>query len=132
MKLSIKLVSKNGGVQAPPYWSYLRIPTPLLARSKLKKSQQQKLLDGSSTTMVSDESKVLNLEARVVCESDEEKIIKMCQGCVRREVIIQLYFLKITVSKSLNTLFQFTIAKTCREKEGCQTLFSVCEVRCDR
>jgi hypothetical protein len=59
----------------------------MLARSKLRKSQQQKLLDGSAAAMVSDESKVLDLEATVICESDEIKRIKMCQGCVRREVM---------------------------------------------
>lgn len=85
IKLSISLVSKDG--THIPYWSYLRIPDELLAGSKLRKSQQQKLLDGSAAAMVSDESKVLDLEARVICESDESKVIKMCQGCVRREVI---------------------------------------------
>ncbi|CAO3628798.1 unnamed protein product [Mucor hiemalis] len=57
----------------------------MLAKSKLKKSQHQKLLDGTTAAMVSDETRVLDLEARVICESDENKKIKMCQGCVRRE-----------------------------------------------
>lgn len=84
IKLCVSLTTKDG-IKAP-YWSYIRIPDSMLARSKLRKSQQQKLLDGSAAAMVSDESKVLDLEARVVCESDENKRIKMCQGCVRREV----------------------------------------------
>ncbi|CAO0789887.1 unnamed protein product [Mucor circinelloides] len=83
IKLCVSLTTKDG-IKAP-YWSYIRIPDSMLARSKLRKSQQQKLLDGSAAAMVSDESKVLDLEARVVCESDENKRIKMCQGCVRRE-----------------------------------------------
>ncbi|KAI8975294.1 hypothetical protein BDF20DRAFT_914244 [Mycotypha africana] len=83
IKLTISLTTKDGA--KVPYWSYVRIPEKMLARSKLRKSQQQKLLDGSAAAMVSDESKVLALEARVVCESDENKKIKMCQGCVRRE-----------------------------------------------
>lgn len=83
IKLCVSLATKDG-IRAP-YWSYIRIPDSMLARSKLRKSQQQKLLDGSTAAMVSDESKVLDLEARVVCESDENKKIKMCQGCVRRE-----------------------------------------------
>ncbi|KAI9470829.1 MAG: hypothetical protein EXX96DRAFT_491267, partial [Benjaminiella poitrasii] len=82
IKLHISLTTKDG--MKAPYWSYIRIPDSLLARSKLKKSQQQKLLDGSAAAMVSDESKVLDLEARVVCESDETKKIKMCQGCRKR------------------------------------------------
>ncbi|OAD05924.1 hypothetical protein MUCCIDRAFT_79009 [Mucor lusitanicus CBS 277.49] len=83
IKLCVSLTTKDG--MKAPYWSYIRIPDSMLARSKLRKSQQQKLLDGSAAAMVSDESKVLDLEARVVCESDENKKIKMCQGCVRRE-----------------------------------------------
>ncbi|GAN10534.1 conserved hypothetical protein [Mucor ambiguus] len=83
IKLCVSLTTKDG--MKAPYWSYIRIPDSMLARSKLRKSQQQKLLDGSAATMVSDESKVLDLEARVICESDENKKIKMCQGCVRRE-----------------------------------------------
>lgn len=86
IKLCVSLTSKDG--TKAPYWSYIRIADSMLARSKLRKSQQQKLLDGSAAAMVSDESKVLDLEARVVCESDETKKIKMCQGCVRREVYL--------------------------------------------
>jgi hypothetical protein len=84
IKLLISLTTKRGS--KIPYWSYIRISESLLATSKLRKSQQQKLLDGSAATMVSDDSKILDLEARVVCETDENKIIQMCQGCVRREV----------------------------------------------
>lgn len=59
----------------------------MLARSKLRKSQQQKLLDGSVATMVSDESKVLTLDARVICSTDATRTVRMCTGCARREVI---------------------------------------------
>lgn len=58
----------------------------MLARSKLRKYQQQKLLEGSVATMVSDESKVLTLEAKVICSTDSSKDVRMCPGCVRREV----------------------------------------------
>jgi hypothetical protein len=61
----------------------------MLARSRLRKNQQQqqqKVLDGSIATMVSDESKVLQLEAKVVCASNTDHPIRMCIGCVRREV----------------------------------------------
>jgi hypothetical protein len=81
IKLTISILSNND--EKIPYWSYLRIPDYLLAGSKLRKSKQQKLAD---IVMVSDESKVLDLDARVICEGDETKRIKMCQGCVRREV----------------------------------------------
>lgn len=90
IKLSIQLASKSSN--KTPYWSYLRINESMLAKSKLKKSRQQKLLNGSAAAMVSNESKVLDLEARIVCETDEDKIIKMCHGCVRREVILKKTF----------------------------------------
>jgi hypothetical protein len=116
IKLSIELISRDGN--KVPYWSYLRIPEFLLARSKLRKSQQQKYLDGSAAAMVSDESKVLDLEAQVICESDEKKKIKMCQGCVRREVLgnILSYIIKVLIFN--NSLFYFIIlAQACRKKK---------------
>lgn len=99
IRLSIQLTSKNG-VKAP-YWSYLRINESMLAKSKLKKSQHQKLLDGTTAAMVSDETRVLDLEARVICESDENKKIKMCQGCVRREVSSRKCALLATYSHNI-------------------------------
>ncbi|KAI8342023.1 hypothetical protein BC941DRAFT_485939 [Chlamydoabsidia padenii] len=83
IKLCIQLMTSNG--TKVPNWSYLRLPETMLARSKLRKSQQQKLLDGSVATMVSDESKVLTLDARVICSTDATKTVRMCPGCVRRE-----------------------------------------------
>jgi hypothetical protein len=84
IKLCIQLLSSNGTKVSN--WPYLRLPEYMLARSKLRKNQQQKLLEGSVATMVSDESKVLTLEAKVVCTSDSSKDVRMCPGCVRREV----------------------------------------------
>ncbi|KAI8094381.1 hypothetical protein BDF21DRAFT_408632 [Thamnidium elegans] len=66
-------------------WSYIRIGENMLARSRLRKNQQLKSLDGSITTIVSDESKILQLEAKVVCASNTDHPIRMCVGCVRRE-----------------------------------------------
>ncbi|ORZ18869.1 hypothetical protein BCR42DRAFT_411759 [Absidia repens] len=88
IKLVIQLLSSAGG--KAPNWSYVRLPEHLLARSKLRKTQQQqqhqqKQMDGSVATMVSDESKVLSLDAKVICSTDEEKSVRMCHGCVRRE-----------------------------------------------
>ncbi|KAI8099397.1 uncharacterized protein BX664DRAFT_255451, partial [Halteromyces radiatus] len=83
IKLCIQLLSPTGTKVLN--WSYLRLPECMLARSKLRKTQQQKLLDGSVATMVSDESKVLNLEAKVICSTNTSKAVRMCPGCVRRE-----------------------------------------------
>lgn len=83
-------------------WSYIRLSDSMLARSRLRKNQQQqqqqqqqKSMDGSVATMVSDESKVLRLEAQVVCASSTDQPIRMCVGCVRREVrlLMCVYFL---------------------------------------
>lgn len=80
-------------------WSYIHLSDTMLARSRLRKNKQQhKSMDCSITTMVSDESKVLQLEAKVVCASNTDYPIRMCVGCVRREVsfvfTLQITFLK--------------------------------------
>jgi hypothetical protein len=71
-------------------YSYIRLSEDMLARSRLRKNQQKSTIDnngGVVTTMVSsDESKVLQLEAKVVCASNTDHPIRMCVGCVRREV----------------------------------------------
>ncbi|KAL9560254.1 hypothetical protein PS6_000330 [Mucor atramentarius] len=90
IKLCIQLMT--GNEKKVQDWSYIRLSESMLARSRLRKSQQQqqqqhqhKSMDGSVATMVSDESKVLRLEAQVVCASSTDQPIRMCVGCVRRE-----------------------------------------------
>ncbi|KAG1146394.1 hypothetical protein G6F37_007239 [Rhizopus arrhizus] len=77
IKLSIQLVPKD---DTPCNWSYLRVPKHLLAKPKSKKAtqKQQKFID------LHDGSKILDLEAKVICESNTNKKIKMCQGCRKR------------------------------------------------
>ncbi|KAI8374610.1 uncharacterized protein BYT42DRAFT_413220 [Radiomyces spectabilis] len=90
IKLCIQLLTAKGTKVS--CWSYLKLPEELLAKSRLRKNQQQqRVLDGSVASMISDESKVLSLEARVVCASDPDKTIRMCAGCVRREVCFCLF-----------------------------------------
>ncbi|RCH87040.1 SPT3 Dosage dependent suppressor of Ty-induced promoter mutations-like protein [Rhizopus azygosporus] len=80
IKLSIQLVPIDKTIVPSVPWKYLRVPEYLLARPKLKKiAQKQKLMNAE------DPSNILDLEARVICESNKHKKIKMCQGCVRRE-----------------------------------------------
>ncbi|KAI7891597.1 uncharacterized protein EV154DRAFT_507279 [Mucor mucedo] len=81
IKLCIQLMTQDKKVMD---WSYIRIDETMLARSRLRKNQHQKS-DGSVTTMVSDEAKILQLEAKVVCASNTDQPIRMCVGCVRRE-----------------------------------------------
>ncbi|KAI8087854.1 uncharacterized protein B0P05DRAFT_530395 [Gilbertella persicaria] len=86
IKLCIQLMTKDEKKVVD--WSYIRLGENMLARSRLRKSQQQvKPLDGSIATMVSDESKVLQLEAKVICasSSNTDHPVRMCVGCVRRE-----------------------------------------------
>lgn len=80
IKLSISLRTKHGKNVSD--WSYIRISESLLTKFKQRKNR-------FAATMISDDSKVLELDARVVCETNEDKKIEMCQGCVRREVRIQ-------------------------------------------
>lgn len=97
IKLCIQLMT--GNEKKAQDWSYIRLSDSMLARSRLRKNQQQqqqqqKSMDGSVATMVSDESKVLRLEAQVVCASSTDQPIRMCVGCVRREVslLMCVYF----------------------------------------
>ncbi|KAI8332525.1 hypothetical protein EDC96DRAFT_451540, partial [Choanephora cucurbitarum] len=82
IKLCLSLVNHTGC--RIPHWPYIRIPACLLSRTN-RRNQHNASSDGSTTAMVSDESKVLNLEARVICASDETKDIKTCAGCAKRE-----------------------------------------------
>ncbi|KAI8640446.1 hypothetical protein BD408DRAFT_419733 [Parasitella parasitica] len=88
IKLCIQLMTGND--KKAQDWSFIRLSESMLARSRLRKNQQQQQqqrpLDGSVATMVSDESKILRLEAQVVCSSNTDQPIRMCAGCVRREV----------------------------------------------
>ncbi|KAG0188426.1 SPT3 Dosage dependent suppressor of Ty-induced promoter mutations-like protein [Apophysomyces sp. BC1034] len=81
LKLCIQLLTERD--TKVNTWSYLRLGDALLARSKLRKTQ--KTLDGTMASLISDESKVLSLEAKVVCASDPQRQVKMCAGCIRRE-----------------------------------------------
>ena len=87
IKLCVQLVTSQG--TKVPHWSFIRIPESLLARSKLRKAQQKKFT-GKGTFPAGDEctniSKILDLSATVICVSDPNKKLRMCTGCVRREV----------------------------------------------
>ncbi|KAI7904367.1 uncharacterized protein BX663DRAFT_340247 [Cokeromyces recurvatus] len=92
IKLCIQLRGENE--KKVLNWSYIRLNENMIAKSRLRKNYQQStllLLDGS--TMISDESKVLQLDAKVICASKSNTItdchqqsIRMCMSCVRREV----------------------------------------------
>ncbi|KAG1471308.1 hypothetical protein G6F56_002199 [Rhizopus delemar] len=80
IKLRIQLSTKHAN-----QWSFIRINKDMLVKSKIRKSEQ-KPRQGSLSSLVefSDESKILNLEAKVV-HSNTDQPIQMCEGCIRRE-----------------------------------------------
>ncbi|KAI9483973.1 MAG: hypothetical protein EXX96DRAFT_464361, partial [Benjaminiella poitrasii] len=87
IKLCIQLIGEHE--KKDLNWSYIQVNEKMLAKSRLRKNQQQQqqslLSDGSTiATMISDESKVLQLEAKVICATTNDTI-RMCVGCVRRE-----------------------------------------------
>ncbi|KAI8334517.1 hypothetical protein EDC96DRAFT_15565 [Choanephora cucurbitarum] len=86
IKLCIQLMTKDEKKVLD--WSHIRLSESMLARSKLRRNQQKqqsKAIDGPMLSMVSDESKVLDLEAKVICASNTDHPIRMCASCVGRE-----------------------------------------------
>lgn len=47
--------------------------------------------------LLSDESRILYLDARVACATKPNAPVKVCAGCIQREVIFHSYFKKIDV-----------------------------------
>ncbi|KAG1219846.1 hypothetical protein G6F35_007150 [Rhizopus arrhizus] len=83
IKLCIQLLTRQA--EKVTQWSFVRISKNMLVKSKIRKAEQ-KPRQSSLSSMVefSDESKILNLEAKVV-RSDTNQPVRMCEGCVRRE-----------------------------------------------
>lgn len=84
IKITIQL--QNQQRERVTQWSFIRINTSMLVNSKIRKIEQQQEKKKLKELMIlSDESKILNLEAYVI-RSDANLPIRMCEGCVRREV----------------------------------------------
>lgn len=83
IRLCIQLLTADG--TKVPSWSYIKLPDRLLARSRLKKAVQKVSVEGGQM-MLSNESKLLHLDAKVVCASKPNHCVKMCDGCIQREV----------------------------------------------
>ncbi|KAI8140818.1 hypothetical protein BJV82DRAFT_519531 [Fennellomyces sp. T-0311] len=82
IKLCVQLLTSQG--TKVPQWSFVRLPEFMLARSKLRKTQQRKQLANKLGVVDCDESKVLSLSATVFCVSDPERKLRMCAGCRKR------------------------------------------------
>ncbi|KAI7884183.1 hypothetical protein K492DRAFT_234909 [Lichtheimia hyalospora FSU 10163] len=99
-RLCIQLVTSNG--RKVTDWPYLKLPERLLAHSRLKRAaQQQELHDkqraqppSSSCTSKhatfspnkdDQDEDVLHLDAKVICSSQPNVAVQVCQGCIQRE-----------------------------------------------
>ncbi len=84
IKLCIQLLTRQA--EKVTQWSFVRISKNMLVKSKIRKAEQKPRQSSLSRNHeFSDESKILNLEAKVV-RSDTNQPVRMCEGCVRREV----------------------------------------------
>jgi len=94
IKLCMQLVTDKG--EKVPLWSHLKLPEHMVARDKLKRSAliaaasgepNNKIaitaMDGSILSLNS--SKLLHLDAKVICASDPSKKVITCFGCIQRE-----------------------------------------------
>ncbi|KAH8557058.1 hypothetical protein BGW37DRAFT_511280 [Umbelopsis sp. PMI_123] len=94
IKLCMQLVTDKG--EKVPLWSHLKLPEHMVARDKLKRSALMAAassegngkiaitsMDGSILSLNS--SKLLHLDARVICASDPSKKVITCFGCIQRE-----------------------------------------------
>lgn len=100
-RLCIQLVTSSGTKVTD--WPYLKLPERLLAHSRLKRAaqhqQQQELHDKqraqppssctskqSSNSHDDDEDEnALHLDAKVICASQPNVAVQVCQGCIQRE-----------------------------------------------
>lgn len=95
-RLCIQLLTSSGTKVSN--WSYLKLPERLLSRSRLKRAiqQQQQQQRVSTTTppsspegvngiLLSDESQVLSLDAKVICATQPDQPVYVCSACIQRE-----------------------------------------------
>ncbi|KAI9312677.1 hypothetical protein BX666DRAFT_1985507 [Dichotomocladium elegans] len=77
-RLRIQLLTANG--IKVTHWPYLKLPVHLLARSRLKRAAQR-----PATDVADGNQSVLYLDANVICASQPDQPVKVCQGCIQRE-----------------------------------------------
>jgi hypothetical protein len=95
IKLCIQLVTDKG--EKVPLWSHLKLPEHMVARDKLKRSALAAAASGDGNNKIAitamdgsilslNSSKLLHLDAKVICASDPSKKVITCFGCIQREV----------------------------------------------
>ncbi|KAF9574934.1 hypothetical protein EC968_004935 [Mortierella alpina] len=81
IKLGIQLVNQqNERVGA---WTHIKLPEYMVAKEKNKRINAKNV--GPEVYEALNNGTCLNLEASVVCQSDQSKVIQTCTGCVLRE-----------------------------------------------
>ncbi|CAO3689062.1 unnamed protein product [Umbelopsis vinacea] len=94
IKLCMQLVTDKG--EKVPLWSHLKLPEHMVARDKLKRSALMAATSGEGNNKIAitamdgsilslNSSKLLHLDARVICASDPSKKVITCFGCIQRE-----------------------------------------------
>lgn len=89
IKICLQLVDSSNNLTTD--WSHLRLPEHMVAKEKLKRKNQK----AGDDKLAMLESKVLNLEAAVVCDGHPDNEIIMCTSCVHREVSNVLHRVEI-------------------------------------
>ncbi|KAI9276276.1 eukaryotic translation initiation factor 3 subunit G-domain-containing protein [Sporodiniella umbellata] len=80
IKISLQLADSQGELATE--WTHLKLPEHLVAKDKLKRRNPKY---GTEEKAALVESKVLSLEAAVICETHPDDQIIMCTSCVHRE-----------------------------------------------
>ncbi|KAI8147841.1 hypothetical protein BJV82DRAFT_308308 [Fennellomyces sp. T-0311] len=83
IKVCVQLVNSTTNELATD-WSHMRLPELMVAKEKLKRKHQKGSSPADENSAL-DETKILKLEAAVVCDSHPDNEIIMCTSCVHRE-----------------------------------------------
>ncbi|KAG0282399.1 hypothetical protein BGZ96_000526 [Linnemannia gamsii] len=78
-QLKIALHLKNGQNESVKDWKQLRLPHSLIAKEK----HRMEKFNGRSKHI--EDSEILTLDARLVCDHDMTKILQCCENCIGRE-----------------------------------------------
>lgn len=84
IKLCIQLLTDKGDKVSS--WPYLKLPDHLLARSRLRRQQKSASPMSTDLPAEQDDQTIIHLDARVACASRPNDPVKMCIGCIQREV----------------------------------------------
>lgn len=80
IKISLQLADSQG--ELATNWTHIKLPEHLVAKDKLKRKNPKY---GTEEKASIPESKMLSLEAAVICETHPDDKIIMCPSCVHRE-----------------------------------------------